>query len=183
MVDKAVNGESLGELLRAARGKLSAAATEQIGRLGVPIAGPMATWYPAATWAECVRIMAADMFPGVDPDQAQRRLAHVRMDEYARRIKGRLVFALSRLAPRDKTVEKFVLGLRGGASYIDCKVTKAGADDYAVWISDVTGVPMFFAGMIEAGVRLGTGADYQMAITARDGDACSYRLAPGRVVP
>src|SRR5262245_42487116 len=167
MADKAVNGESLGELLRAGRGKLSTAAAERIGALGVPIAGPMATWYPAATWAECVRIMAADMFPGVDADEAQRRLAHARMDEYARRIKGRLGFALARLSPRDKTVERFVLGLRGGASYIDCKVTKAGADAYDVWISDVTGVPMFFAGMIEAGVRLGTGAEYRMTITAR----------------
>src|SRR5258705_3882613 len=139
MVDKVVNGESLGELLRAGRGRLSPAAVDRIGALGVPVAGPMAAWYPAATWAECVKVMAEDMFAGVERDEAQRRLAHTRMDEFARRIKGRVAFALGRLAPKDRTIERFVLGLRGGASYIDCKVTKRGDDDFEIWISDVTG--------------------------------------------
>src|SRR5262249_9621085 len=104
---KTVEGGSVGELVASGRAKMSAAARERVEALGIAVDGKLAPKYDAEKWAECVKVMAADLFPGVEDGEAQRRLAHLRMDEFARSWKGKLVFALARLSPKARAVERF----------------------------------------------------------------------------
>jgi len=172
---KTVDGRSVGELVAAGRGKLSDAARARVVELGIPIDGALADTYPAAAWAACVQLMAADLFPAHDAIEAQRRLAQLRIDEFAARWRGRIVFALSRLAGRERSLARFVHGLRAAAPYLDTRFTVVGPRRYEAWVSDVTGVPGFFWGMIEGGARH-FGVTEPIAIAAQDGDACTYAI-------
>jgi uncharacterized protein (TIGR02265 family) len=168
-VSKTVGGDGARDLVAAGRGKLSAAAREQIAALGLPLEGKVAAAYPIEAWSACVKLIAEDMFPGVEPIEAQRRLGKLRMAVAAKRLKGRILFAVSRLLPPPKALEKFVTGLRAGATGLDTRCTVVGQDHLEVWFSDVFGVPGFFMGMLEAGAR-----DASITIKSHDGDACTY---------
>lgn len=172
---KVVNGDAIRDLLEAGRGRLSTTVVERMKALGVPLEGKIAPTYPVETWAGCLKLMAEDMFPGIDATEAQRQLAHLRIDAAARRFKNRVLFALSRLAGRQRGLERFVRALAAGASHIETRFTVLGPRHYEVWINDVAGVPGFFWGMIEAGARHTGGAD-PMWIKAQDGDGCTYEI-------
>jgi uncharacterized protein (TIGR02265 family) len=177
MTMKTVDGGSVGELVAAGRVKMSPAAREKVAALGIAVDGELAGKYDAEKWAECVKVIAADLFPGVDEGEAQRRLAHLRMDEFARSWKGKLVFALARLSPKPRAVERFAHGLRRATNYVDTRFAVKTPGCYEIWISDVTGVPAFFGGMLEAGARRVTGRPATMTVTARDGCACTFMIA------
>jgi len=104
------------------------------------------------------------------------------MDEFAGRLRGKFLFALSRLAPVERSVERYAHGLRRATSYITTRFAVLGPQRYEVWISDVTDVPAFFAGMLEAGARR-VGLVDAVATFARDGGAGTYELASRRPVP
>src|SRR5262245_21857115 len=93
---KVVQGESVGQRVGAGRGRLSEPARARIPELGIPLDGKIAESYPAESWAACVKLMADDMFPGIEREEAQRRLAHLRMDQFAATAKGKFVFAFAR---------------------------------------------------------------------------------------
>jgi len=168
---KEVNGDAIAELLDASRAA-SPAARAEIGTL-VPWEGPYAATYPADTWATCVRLLAADLFPGVPADEAQRRLGHQRIDAFAKRLSAKVIFALARISPRDRSLARIVRGLARGASYIEGQFRPGAAHD-EIWISDVTGIPGFFQGMIEQLARRG-GLAIELSIHARAGDSCTFR--------
>ncbi|HTL34372.1 MAG TPA: DUF2378 family protein [Kofleriaceae bacterium] len=176
MSSKTVDGVSVGELVAAARPRLSADGRAAIENLGIPLAGKLAPTYPAEAWAACVKALAADLFPASSLDDAQRQLAHIRMAEFAGRVRGKLVFALSRLAPLDRSVERYAQGLRRATSYITTRFAVLAPGRYEIWISDVTDVPAFFAGMLEAGARR-VGLTDACATFVREGDAATYELS------
>ena len=138
------------------------------------VTGKLATTYPVDVWAACVKLIAADVFPGLDEIEAQRKLGNLRIDVVARSLKGRLLFALSRRLPPHRALEKYVTGLRAGASYVDTRFEVLGANHYRVWVNDVSDVPGFFMGMIEGGARHATKRTDPIRIESRDGTSCTY---------
>ena len=173
---KTVNGDAIDHLMHACRARLSAAARGQIAALGVAIDGPFAATYPADTWVACVKLAAAELFPDRDEVEAQRELGHLRIAVVATSLKGRALFALSRLAPREKGLGRYVARLASGASYTQTRFTVIGPRHYEIWVNDVTGVPGFWWGMLEAGAQHAAGCTDPMTIAARDGDSCTYAI-------
>jgi len=174
--DKVVGGDALEHLVLATRGRLSAAALAKVKAAGAPLEGKVAATYPAAALAQCVRAMAEDLYPSLEPTEAHRRLAHLRVEHVAQSLKGRVLFALGQLAPRERALERFVRAMRDGASYIDARFTVLAPRHYEVWISDVTGLPGYFWGMLEAGWRHSCRDPEPMSIKAREGESCTYEV-------
>jgi len=112
-----VNADAIEHLAKAARGRLSAAAREQIQKLGIALDGPYQATYPVEAWAACVKLIAADLFPGIDEIEAQRQLAHLRIGVVSSSLRGRALFALSRLAGRERGLARFVQALASGATH------------------------------------------------------------------
>jgi len=176
VVGNTVNGDAVRDVTKA-----GAAMTEQtraqIAALGVDL-DRLARTYPVAVWAACVKLIAADVFAGLDEIEAQRKLGNLRIDVAARGLKGRVLFALSRRLPPQRALEKYVAGLRAGASYIDTRFEILGAHHYRVWVNDVTDMPGFFMGMIEGGARHATRRGDPIRIESRDGASCTYVIRP-----
>ena len=172
VVGNTVNGDAVRDGTEAGAGR-----TEQtranIAALGVDI-NRLAKTYPVEVWAACVKLIAADVFAGVDEIEAQRRLGNRRIDVAARSLKGRVLFALSRRLPPQRALAKYVAGLRAGASYIDTRCDVLGANHYRVWVNDVSDMPGFFMGMIEGGARHATRRTDPIRIESRDGASCTY---------
>jgi len=147
----------------------------KIAALGVDV-GKLAKTYPVEVWAACVKLIAADVFAGLDEVEAQRKLGNLRIDVAARSLKGRVLFALSRRLPPQRALERYVTGLRAGASYVDTRFEVLGANRYRVWVNDVTDLPGFFMGMIEGGARHATKRTDPIRIESRDGASCTYMI-------
>ena len=173
---KTVDGGSVRELVQSGLARLSPGARARITELGIPLDGKIAATYPATAWAGCVAVMAEDMFPSLDPIEAQRKLAHLRIGEVAGSWRGRALFAVSKLAGRERALEKFVHGLRRATNYLETRFTVVAPRHYEVWLSEVTGVPGFFLGMIEAAAGRFASDPAPIRIASRDGDACTYEI-------
>ena len=169
-----MNGDAVRDVIAAGAG-MSERTRTAIAALGVDTE-KLAKTYPVEVWASCVKLIAADVFAGLDEIEAQRKLANLRIDVVARSLKGRVLFALSRRLPPARALEKYVTGLRAGASYVDTRFEVLGANHYRVWINDVSEVPGFFMGMLEGGARHATRRSDPIRIESRDGTSCTYEI-------
>jgi uncharacterized protein (TIGR02265 family) len=155
---KTVDRNAVDELTRVPG--ISPATAAKIHALGIK--RPLEAHYPAETWAACVQLLASELFPS-DSD-GQKRLGAARIDVFASSLRGKVTFWLARRVPREKSIERFVHGLQGGASYIETRFTRRSQTEFEAWLSDTSGVPGFFAGMLQQGIRLATGASYSVAV-------------------
>ena len=171
-----VNGDAVRDVMEAgAHAGMSEATRAKTAALGVDL-GKLSKTYPADVWSACVKLIAADVFAGIDEIEAQRKLGNLRIDVVARSLKGRVLFALSRRLPPARAIERFVTRLRAGASYIDTRFEVLDANRYRVWVNDVSDMPGFFMGMIEGGARHGARRADPIRIESRDGAGCTYLI-------
>ena len=171
---RVMRGRSVPELVDAVRGRLSPAALAQLKALGLSTEGRVPAGYPADSWAQCVRVIAQDIFPSLDETEAQRRVGHMRMDQVSRLIK--VLMRFSGLTGRERALEGFVTRVRDGASFVNTRFTVVGPRRYEAWISDVAGVPGFFWGILEAGSRMVCGDIDAVRIKAHDGEAYTFEI-------
>src|SRR5688572_26154973 len=75
-----------------------------------------------------------------------------------------------------RSLQRMTNNLRTGANFIETRFVTLDERTHELWISDVSGVPGFYAGLIEAGADYIAGWTDEMRIKERDGEACVYTL-------
>jgi uncharacterized protein (TIGR02265 family) len=173
---KLVFDSSVEALVKTARGKLSPAAAAKVASLGVPLEGKLLPAYAAETWAACVKVIAGDLFPAADPVEAQRRLAHRTVEQFAASLVGKALFSLARLMGRERTLQRMTQNFRTGSNFVETRLDVKGDGHYELWINDVSGVPGFFMGLVEGGAKASTGQVDDMRIKALEGSSCTYEI-------
>jgi uncharacterized protein (TIGR02265 family) len=173
---KLIFDSSVEALLKAGRGRLSPGAVAKIVALGVPLEGKLAPAYPAEAWASCVKVISEDLFPNVEAVEAQRQLAHRTVQQFAESFVGKALFSLARLMGRERTLQRMTQNFRTGANFIQTRLDTLGDGHWELWISDVSGVPGFYMGLVEAGEKASVGEPDQLRIKALEGTACTYEI-------
>lgn len=176
MTTRLIFSSSVEALLKASRGRVTSTAVQELGRLGLPVEGRLEPAYPAETWASAVRLIGADLFPTEPLDTQHNKLARLTVRQFAETVMGRAMFTAARVFGARRSLQRMTHNLRTGANFIETRFTELSPTLQELWINDVSGVPGFYAGLIEVGRDYMPEWVTQVRIKDRDGPACTYQL-------
>lgn len=174
--ERLVFGNVVESLLKASKGRVSEPALERLKRLGISYDRKLEPAYPADTWAEAVRVIAADLFPNEAPDTQHNKLGRLSVKLFAETVMGKAMFTAAKVFGTRRSLQRMTHNFRTGANFIETRFTELDPLTHELWISDVSGVPGFYAGMVEAGGDFFEGWVQEMRIKTREGPACLYEL-------
>ena len=173
---KLIFASSVEALLKAAEGNIKPETERRLGELRMGFRRPVDPAYPAESWASAVRLIASDLFPGESPEEQHRKLGGKTVRQFAETFMGKAMFSAAKVMGVKRSLQRMTNNLRTGANFIETRFTVIDDRNYELWISDVSDVPGFYAGLIEAGADFMSGWTDEMRIKERDGDACTYTL-------
>ncbi|MBL8921288.1 MAG: DUF2378 family protein [Myxococcaceae bacterium] len=175
-VERLIFGNAVESLLKATRGRVSAATVEKLAKLGFSYDKKLEPAYPADKWAEAVRALSSELYPGEPPDVQHNKLGRLSVMQFADTVMGKAMFTAAKVFGARRSLMRMTHNLRTGSNFIETRFTEVDAHTHELWISDVSGVPGFYAGMVEAGAEVLPGWVNEMRIKQRDGAGCLYEL-------
>jgi uncharacterized protein (TIGR02265 family) len=179
--ERLIFGSSVEALLKAGVGRLSSASTAKLRQLGMGAERKLAPAYPAEDWAEAVRLIGSELFPTDAPEVQHNKLARLTVKQFSETVMGKAIFAAARVFGARRSMARLAHNLRTGANFIETRFASIDAVTDELWISDVSGVPGFYSGLVEAGSDYLEGWAYQMRIKSYEGAGCLYELkSPSR---
>jgi len=173
---KLIFASSVEALLKAAEGNIKPDTERKLGDLRMSFRRPVDPAYPADHWAQAVRLIGGDLFPDESPEEQHRKLGGRTVKQFAETFMGKAMFAAAKVMGVTRSLQRMTNNLRTGANFIETKFTTLDERTHELWISDVSDVPGFYAGLIEAGADYMTGWTDEMRIKQRDGAGCLYTL-------
>ncbi len=174
--ERLVFGNVMESLLKASKGRVSAGVVDRLKKLGISYERKLEPAYPADHWAEAVRIIAADLFPNEPPDAQHNKLGRLSVKLFAETVMGKAMFTAAKVFGTRRSLQRMTHNFRTGANFIETRFTELDPHTHELWISDVSGVPGFYAGMVEAGGDFFEGWVQEMRIKQREGASCLYEL-------
>jgi uncharacterized protein (TIGR02265 family) len=173
---KLIFGQSVEVLLTACRGRISTATVKGLAAKGIHFDKKLDPAYPAEAWAEAVRLISTDLFPGVPAEEAHRQLAHRVVQQFTETVTGRVLVTVAKLLGHERSLNRMTHSLRTGANFLDCRVTPEVGGVRTIWMSDVSGVPGFYRGMLEFGGAAVGFERHLLEIIAREGTSVTFKM-------
>lgn len=163
-------------LLSVARGRVSANAVMQLADLGLYLDGEPEPTLEAEKWARAVKVLCSDLFPTVEPVEAQRRIAHLVLTSFTETLVGKVMVTVGRMIGRERSLQRLTHNFRTGTNFIECRITERVNGVCEVWINDVSDVPGFYQGMLEFRVGNTDPLADRVELFAREGTSATFRL-------
>ena len=157
MTEKLVFDAAMEGLIQCVRSELSPRCTARLLAFGFDTRAKVKPAYPAELWAGVVKILGEEIYPGTEPVETHRRLAIRTLDVFAHSMIGAAMFAVVGLLGPDRTVRRMTRNFRSSTNFIETTCTEVAPHTYDIAFNDVSGVPGFYLGLLEAGF-LRTGA-------------------------
>ncbi|MFO0598862.1 MAG: DUF2378 family protein [Myxococcaceae bacterium] len=177
---KLIFSSSIEALLKVSTGKVSPEIARALGEMKLGPPHKTLPAYPAEDWARAVKLVSADLWPKLQPDEQHRQLGRATVLQFADTLMGKAMFAAARVIGARRSLERMTHNLRTGANFIETRFTVLDDSHQELWINDVTDVPGFYAGLIGAGADYMQGWSDRIEIKSREGAACTYLLTRTR---
>lgn len=143
----------------------------------VDLDGALMPAYPAEVWPQTLRLVAAELFPGEEPDEALRKLGHANARGFMNTLVGNALVALLKILGPHRTLERMTRNFRTGNNFMETRLTKVGAADYRIWVSEVQGMPTFLQGVFETALSIVGAKDLVVKIESTGGSECVYLIS------
>ena len=156
MIEKLIFSSAMEGLVQAVRVELSPKCRTRMKGLGFDSEAKLLPAYPAEQWAGVVKILAEEIYPGHAPQEGHRRLAMRTVEVFAQSMIGGAMFTVANLLGPDRTVRRMTRNFRTSANFIETTCTEVSPHTYDIGLNDVSTVPGFYSGLLEAGfLRVG----------------------------
>lgn len=156
MNEKLVFNAAMEGLIGATQMDLTPRVKARMKALGFDADAKVLPAYPAELWASVVKALGEELYPGVAPDDAHRKLAIRTVEMYAKGMIGAAMFAVAGVLGPDRTVRRMTRNFRTGSNFIETTCEEVAPHTYDIGFNDVSGVPGFYAGCLEGGfIRVG----------------------------
>jgi uncharacterized protein (TIGR02265 family) len=156
MNEKLIFNASMEGLIQAVRVEISPKSRVRMKAIGFDSEAKLLPAYPAEQWAGVVKILGEEIYPGLAPPEAQRRLAMRTVEVFAQSMIGGAMFTVANLLGPDRTVRRMTRNFRTGSNFIETTCTEVSPHTYDISFNDVSHVPGFYGGLLEGGfLRVG----------------------------
>lgn len=177
---KLIFSSSVEPLIKISWEKLKPETKQQLNALRIGPPHKVEPAYPESAWSKAAKSIANDLFPGLTEEEQLRALGRATVEQFTEGVLGKAMFSAARLFGARRTLERLSHNLRSGANFIETRFTVLGPDAYELWLSDVSDVPGFYAGLLSAGSGKLDGWPDRIEIKQRDGASCLYSLTVAR---
>lgn len=143
---------------------------------GLDLDRPLLPAYPAAQWAQWVRTAAQTLFPQLPEAEAHFRLGQRATLGFSQTLVGKALMPLRHLVGIRRMVLRIGKSMASGCNYMQVTPVALGPTDIELTFSDVCGVPHFFRGLLNSGIGVRDGKDFDCAVTRQEGESATYRL-------
>lgn len=110
--------------------------------------------YPVEKVVRAMRRSLPVLFPDLDEDAALAELGASSMRGYNETLIGRAAVTVLKLVGVRRALERLHTSMRSGNNYLDTKFTALGTNEAELHLSDVSGIPGFYRGLLEEGLRM-----------------------------
>jgi uncharacterized protein (TIGR02265 family) len=162
---------------RALGGRIDSACLGRLRDIGLDLGRPLLPAYPFDVWMKSIAIVAENVFPGVQPVEARRRLGEELIRGYRETYLGRATLAVAKVFGPKRTLRRSAHNFRSGNNYTEVKIEETGPTSMEMWMNLVGPYPEFTQGIISAGMEVAGAHDVKVEISHHDGEAATYRIA------
>jgi len=166
-----------GLFLVALRGRLSAATEAKLRRAGLDLSKKLQPAYPFEVWKQCLEIVATDLYPGLPPAEAWRKLGRAIVEGMSQRGMGRAMMRVSRLLGPLRALRRLDHILHSADNYVEARVTERSRTCVEVWINEVMGQPSYYKGILEASLVMMGAEVGQVEVLSLDGCGATFRVS------
>ena len=156
--------------------RITPALRQQLKAEGLDLDAPLQSAYPRVRYFHFVQLAADALFPGTSRDAALEELGRQFMHGYAETLVGRAALAMGRLLGPRRMLARMGHNMRTSNNYLQVRFSEHGPADVELWLSETSGVPSYFRGVLAAGTELCGGHDVQVAVAGGEGRAASFRV-------
>lgn len=164
-----------GLLLRGVGARMTPTLRSKLRDLGIDL-DRLEPAYSQATMAKAVDVVATELYAGRSRDEGLRELGRVFMRGYAETFIGAAMVQIMRVIGPRRTLERMQRNFRNGTNFIETKFEAVGEREATLWFNDVSGMPAFYAGILEEGGRM-TGANATVAVESATDASCTFRVS------
>ncbi len=176
MTEKLVFNSAMDGLVQSVRTDISPRCRSRLKDLGFDLGAKLMPAYPAELWAGVVTVLAEEIYPNVSANDGERKLAIRTVEVFAQSVIGGAMFTVANLLGPDRTVRRMTRNFRTSSNFLETTCTEIAPHTFEIFINDVSGVPGFYAGLLEGGF-LKTGAR-QLSVVIHDktSPGATYRV-------
>lgn len=123
---------------------------------------------------KAIKLAGATLFPKLDENAALRQMGVLFLRGFADTILGSALVQVFKVIGPRRSLERMERNFRSGGNYIQTRFTSQGKGRAQVWFNDVTGIPDFYAGIIQRGGEVAGAKD--MKITSEGTEECTFTI-------
>jgi uncharacterized protein (TIGR02265 family) len=163
-LEQVVFDETLENLLRAYRKRLTPALTDRLKAIGVDPTAKLKPQYPRAVHDHIVKLLADEYHPGKSTDAATYEVGADAIRVLDQSVLSRTLIRVLRLLPHSQALKRLPTVFRTGNNYLDVKVNQTAPLAYELDMNEAGAWPHYWLGLMHtANVNL---FGYKRAIIA-----------------
>ena len=130
--------------------------------------------YPIDDFLRGVRLVQAELLPHLPGVEGERELGAISFRGWKNTFMGRALTAITRLLGPERTMPRMTSNMRGGVNFMDITSEKLAPGRYRMTVSEVGGLPHFYAGLFEEGLRDTRAPNVRVTVRSFDGHQAIY---------
>jgi uncharacterized protein (TIGR02265 family) len=174
--DEVVFGNTVEALFVKALGyRITPACRERLKACGIDL-DHLASYYPREAYYACVRLLAIELFPDEDEDDAMFQLGTAFMAGFGDTLLGKAMLAAVRVMGPRRSLVKMTNNFRSSNNYLQADLRELGPGSVELTLSQTSGAPGYFAGVLTSGLNYAGARGVRVTKKEYDGVRCTYAI-------
>lgn len=132
--------------------------------------------YPVTKVIAAARTVLPMVWPHLSEAEQHRQLGVAFMTGYAQTFLGSAMVQVMKLIGPRRTLERMQKNLRTGGNYIETRFKAVGATEVELWLSDTSGIPGMYVGIVEEGGRMVGAKNIRVQLEEEKPPECVLRV-------
>jgi uncharacterized protein (TIGR02265 family) len=162
---------------RALGKRMTESCRARLKEAGIDLDRKLEPTYPRVTFYRGVVIAVEELFGGMSRENGLFRAGEAFFSGYAETLIGRAAVAVTRVLGPRRTLARMTQNFRSSNNYMETHLTELSPTHTELWLSQVSGVPTYFQGILTRAFALVEVKGAEIKIQKLDGSACTFELS------
>ncbi len=162
---------------RALKGRLSPRLKTRVKEEGIDLDAKLKPSYPREVWLRTMRLVVADLYPGVPEQRAWFELGERMVDSFGETLMGPAIVGILKLLGPKRALGRMSQTFQHANNYMQSSLEELGPGRFRLWVNEVGISPHFIAGTVSATLRTSGATAPQVEIAEFDGHQCTYVIS------
>ncbi len=143
---------------------------------GIDLGAKLKPSYSRPTYYRCLQLAAEKLYPALGPERAKFELGKAFMADFGETMMGKATLAMLRMMSPKRVLIKMSQSFRSSNNYMQASVKELGPGEMELTLSETSGVPSYFEGVLDSGLKLAGAQDLSFQRVNFDSHRCTMRI-------